>query len=259
MDKDQNQVLQRAWFKLVNEIADIHSVVHCLYAKEALTTNLRDNILQRDDTRQGRVANLLSILQRKSDGFEKLYDALVECDEPTAKLLIPGLRGTRSGAGPKDCVHGSPPQLDSVTLPSTWPDNTVHTADNVEVVRVSKDNQFMRAQFQAATDPHRSPDAQEFRGIFLLINNKDFSKAREEGRQMKDRLGTEKDMTALQKLFGGLWFKVQIKPDRTAAVNRLVSKATTVKGERQQPVFTPAAFNRKFYFFPGLTRPRVRS
>ena len=54
------------------------------------------------------------------------------------------------------------------------------------------------------------------RGIILIINNMDFEKAREGGKQLDDRTSSTLDECNLTTLFERLSFKVDIKQDMTA-------------------------------------------
>lgn len=226
MEADQKKVLIAAYDQLVQNIADIRGVVGYLFSKQVMTSNIMARIFA-EKTENDQTRALLDYLLRKPGVFDHFYNALVAKEESMAGLLKPGLRNP-SGLAAGDPAPGQPgveksdvvPQLHHVQFPHKWPDFTLHKAEEVKVQCVSKDNTFMRKLFEDAARHGRSADTihpytmrQEFRGVFLLINNHDFSKAKG---GFKNRQGTDKDQIALQSLFTGLLFTVIVKNDRTA-------------------------------------------
>ena len=67
------------------------------------------------------------------------------------------------------------------------------------------------------------------RGIILIINNMDFEKARERGKQLDNRTSSTLDECNLAALFERLSFKVVIKQDMTAKVRACAALKITFR------------------------------
>lgn len=232
MNPEERKRIQKAWMKLLANVSNVDAVIDGLYAEEVITQQLKEKICA-GETESEKLRKLLDILPRRGgNAFNKFYDVLVEVGEDTAADCLCPERaeerkrkashdpGNHPAHGPA-VKKGSFDQNDEENeLPKKWPDPESHDPFRIDLVKVPSSAQNMRDKFNKAvrigSDSGFYPMHRPKRGIFLLLNNMLFKRAREEKVKLEDRHGTEKDQMALDMLFKQLGFEVVIESNLTA-------------------------------------------
>ncbi|XP_067658661.1 caspase-3-like [Haliotis asinina] len=239
MEKAHKEILRTNRSTLVDNIGNIEDVVNGLYENKTITESMKEDILEGRTTKTEKKRALLDLLPRRGQcAFDDFFNVLIACSEYTAAdCLKPGqglaaMRADRPSAQsvpmvPQSATYVTSPVEDD--LPRFWPDQHYNAMD-VYVLPVPFEDQGMWNRFVKSGNADSYYCMQKNpRGRVLIINNEDFSTARNEKEmELEDRQGSHVDATSLDMLFDQLSFTTVLEKNLTK--ERIVS---TLDKERQ--------------------------
>ncbi|XP_067658725.1 caspase-3-like [Haliotis asinina] len=204
MTEMHKRILRSNRGDLVDNIADVAAVVNVLLSMETITEYMKEEILEgRHHTTTEKKRALLDLLRCRGDrAFDDFHRALVKCGEKTAAgILYPPT---------------PQPQQPTDDLPEFWPPKD-YSACKVAVKLVAEDNSQMRELFKESSESTSTIYRMQKcpRGRVLLINNENFSSARDNKLELEDRPGSEVDVTSLCLLFDELPFETVVEKNLT--------------------------------------------
>ncbi|XP_046575693.1 caspase-3-like [Haliotis rubra] len=203
MTNTHKDILIRNRGGLVDNIANIAAVVNELFSMETITAHMKEDILEgKHHTPRDKKWALLDLLPRRGDGaFDHFHTALIKCGEQVAADIL-------KPPAPQ-------PQQPTDDLPESWPP-VDYSTNEVKVEMVAEDNIQMRQWFEESKSSSMIYRMEKCpRGRVLIINNKNFSAAREKKLDLEDRTGTDEDATSLCLLFDDLSLDKVVKKDLT--------------------------------------------